>query len=372
MAQKVTKNVILDYLVMSFKTSYPGVLLDFFLSYFDLKLSDFQIIRSFYGLEHCLFFSGIKLHYSDDAFVFDCSGKGCRAVESLCRGWFDWWTFLSMWDHDLCHKTPNGVYAVKIARMDVACDVLDSSVSVDKCARYIRAGKYVCKSTYYTIIEGNTEHAVYFGSPKSDRRLRIYDKAEEQHIEGAWTRFEFQLRNDNALSFYLNCKANNGDIVRTYYGALHDYLRFTTKQNVPTVGHQSRLQTTKWWRDLIADINKIGQLYLPGNEYDLSSMSRFLRKQCASTIKTFLSLNDGDVSQLLEIVDETKLNRKQRDLIHACALEKLELEELLEIEKPTYRNKDGFFYVTGGEMYEQCEYIFGEAPQARDPRLGGL
>lgn len=366
MVEKVQKNIILDYLVMSFKVSDTANLLEFFTSYLGLVLSDFQEIKSYYGCQCCYYFSGIKLHCGDGLFIFDCSGKGCRAVESLCRDWFLWWDFLSMWDYDLCTRTDGDSFAVKIARMDVACDVLGSDLTVMKLSKCIRAKKFVCKSSYHSIIEGNCESAIYFGSPKSDRRLRIYDKAMEQGIDGSWTRFEFQLRNDNATSFYLNCKNLNGDIPRTYCGVMHDYLRFTTKANI-TLKHSSRLETCRWWSKFLGGMQKISQLYLPGNDYDLSSLSKFVNRQCASSIKTLLHINGGDVGELLDMVDSAEFNRKQLDLLNTYDTETQ--PEYVPVGREGFF-PDGFFDVTEHEEYEQVSMLFDHSNS--DPRLSGL
>jgi hypothetical protein len=58
--------------------------------------------------------------------------------------------------------------------------------------------------------EEDTGRTIYVGSPKSDTRLRIYDKAAEQDISKDkrigfvdWTRYELQIRNDLAHETYV-------------------------------------------------------------------------------------------------------------------------------------------------------------------------
>ena len=235
------QNLLVDYLVMSIKI-YDGqeCLVKFLERMINFPLHDAEKIRSYYGLAECYFFAGIKIHYDKCLLVLDMSGKGCRTCEELNPGW-DWYKFLHFWDKSITeplkgsnYGDQKGQYQVHISRIDLACDVLDDEkMTVSSLQNYVRKNKFICKSNYHTCVEGNKEMAVYFGSPRSSRRLRIYDKALEQALpDKKWVRFEIQLRDDNATSFYLNLSRTcKGDFSKCYYGMLHDYLRFITQPN---------------------------------------------------------------------------------------------------------------------------------------------
>lgn len=309
---------------MSFKITPKQKCFFFFLIHkIHFPFKDSEIIKSYYGLPECYFYKGIKIHTSEEMVILDMSGKGCRTCEELNPGW-DWYGFMHGFDDCIVNPIKDtaynlkGRFAVNIARLDLACDLLeDSRITLPFLWRYVRKNQFICKSHYHSIVEGNYEHGLYFGSPRSDRRLRVYDKALEQGLQGCkWVRFEFQLRNDNAVSFYLNLRKLNGNFAKCYFGMLHDYLRFTTISNLHDGCHSTtRLKICPWWRSFLNGVAKISQLYLPGNEYNVQTLTRFLSHECASSVETYLRLNHGDVTDLLKLCQTDNLNKKQRDLL---------------------------------------------------------
>jgi DNA relaxase NicK len=236
------QNLLIDYLVISFKVrpDQSDCFTRFLVKYINFPVNDAEKIKSYYGFSECLYYAGMKLHIDRNLVVLDMSGKGCRTCEQLNEGW-NWYQFLNTFDRFLTKPIKDsdygtkGQFAVHISRLDLACDLLkDNRITVPFLQNYVQKHKFLCKSDYHSCVVGNYEMSVYFGSPRSDRRLRIYDKALEQGIQDGtkWVRFEFQLRNDNALSFYLNLSQTcQGDFSKCYYGMLHDYLRFLTQVN---------------------------------------------------------------------------------------------------------------------------------------------
>ncbi|CAB1247954.1 putative Rol_Rep_N domain-containing protein [Ruminococcaceae bacterium BL-6] len=322
---EVKQNLLVDYLVMSFKVQpdQAGCFLEFIVRLLNFPLEEAESIKSYYGFPSCYYYAGIKIHYTDTLIVLDMSGKGCRTCEQLHDVW-NWYSFLCLFDRGLTvpikdsDYSTEGRYSVHISRIDVASDLLgDDRITLPFLQRYVLKDKFICKSNYHTCVIGNKETAIYFGSPRSDRRLRIYDKALEQGVcDAKWVRFEFQLRNDNALSFYLNLSRTcNGNFMECYYGMLHDYLRFTTRPNPKGVKHTDRLVVCAWWKKFLQGVRKIPQLYLPGNDYDISSISRVYARQCASTVHTLIEAAEGDITQIIDVASFTPLNRRQREAL---------------------------------------------------------
>lgn len=189
---------------------------------------EFKLIKSYYGLEKCWIYEGVKIHVGDDLMILDCSGKGCRTLETDYG--IKWESFFGSLKRELTHRRDShSLPRAHISRLDVSCDVLDSDkFTVSKIWNYVDHGKYVCKSHRKVHGDGDEEW-VYFGSSQSDRRLRIYNKALEQGTpDKKWVRAEFQLRNEDALSFVLNYYEQKS-VPETYYGIMHDYLRITKK-----------------------------------------------------------------------------------------------------------------------------------------------
>ncbi len=323
---------------MTFKMSTPQV--DCFLKWIYRKMNfpvnDALNIHSFLGYQSCLYYQGIRIHSNEKEVCIDLSGKGCRMVEELNKNW-DWYEFISCFDA-LLTIPMNGskIYQVNISRMDIACDRLnDEKLTFEFLLKYVLAEKWICKSQYYTTMLGNRINEFIFGSPESNRLLRIYNKAMEQKIfDGSkWMRYEFQLRNDSAMAFYLNLKNCKGNFTKVYYGMMHDYLRFITVKNDNM--NSNRKQTCRWWMDFLHDVERIKQLYLPGNEYTIGNVTHFYNKGCASTVRTLLEASDGDISSMIETAENTPLNKRQKE-----ALQKYKKTKLSDSEKAESNTKN--------------------------------
>ena len=232
----MNQRILIDYFVASWKIQNEDEKLRFF---HELNRSpgDFELCKSYYGLSACYYYEGVKIHVGDDLVILDCSGKGCRTMEEKF-GW-DWSQKFNEWKPEIMQHRPGEPPRMHVARLDVACELLDDKqITVKKLQDYVRAGRFTCLSQYYINTDGN-EEAIYFGSPRSDRRLRIYNKAKEQGLDTPWVRFEFQLRNDNATSFLLNYYQQN-HIGNTFYGMMHGYLNFTQPSVMDTMMNANR------------------------------------------------------------------------------------------------------------------------------------
>lgn len=318
--------IIIDALTITFKFDNIANLLE------DLNLFDVEMQPSrtkYYSDGQ--YYSGIKIfwnmddHYQVTDTMLDLSGTGCRTVEQLNPS-FDWFAFLHKYDNQIRNRE------VHISRIDIACDVDDGSIPIDLVQKYSRAELYVCKSKVLPDVRYMRTEEVYFGSPRSDRLLRIYNKALEMCLEGVdWTRFEFQLRNDNAVSFYLNW-CNNRDIGSLYAGVMIDFLRFVQPPKGASIKeikqnrHQGRLPTAKWWEDFIGTAKRIPQLYLPGYDYTLAHLEHYLEKQSYSSLKAYMIAHDGDLTKLIDGISKCELNAKQKLMLSELQMMRAEQE----------------------------------------------
>lgn len=302
-------NVIIDYLTMTSKIHPHTAFLDL------LGVSDYEFleISGRYGWEKRLYYRGISVYFGGrDDVCLEISGTGCRTVEEISGNQFNWFGFLAAFKEDLFAMDVN------ISRLDIAADDREGILQYRTLARYCQQDKYICRARWRIWIDGD-EQAIYFGSPKSDRRLRIYNKAMEQGEDGHWLRVEMQMRDKNAVSFYLNWIQARGDIGYCYSGVLNDFLRFI-KAPV-TDNNYSRAEVTAWWRRFVDGVNKTKQLYLNGGKFTLWNVQRFLERQAASSLKLWLRVHNGDMSDLIDIIEGARLNKRQQDLLDRILLE---------------------------------------------------
>lgn len=328
--------IIIDTLSISFKYDAVILLRDM------LNLSDvsFQELRA-RNYDHGLYFDGIVIAYNTDPFglitdtFLDLSGRGCRTVEQLSNKQFDWYGFLYTFDSQIRTRQ------VHISRIDIAADLDDTDIEIpfDRFYKYSFHEMYVCKSKLLPKIVIKRQETIYFGSEKSDRLLRIYNKALQMNLPDTyWIRLEFQLRNDNATSFYLNWVEHHKEgIGYLYRGIMLDYLRFVDGdpdkvKESKALKHQKRLPTAKWWAQLLDDAVKIPQLYLPGEDYTLEKLDKYAEKNIASTLKTYSIAHDGDLTYLINAVKHCKLNVRQRALLDGLEKFKTPKKEELEVD----------------------------------------
>lgn len=296
--------VLLDYLTMTSKIHHQQQ----FLELLGVQDHSFMEMPGRYGWQNRLYYRGISVLYggSREDVCLEISGTGCRTVEETSGNTFDWFRFLHGFEFDL------RVGDVNVSRLDIAGDDRDSILNYRRMAMHCRRRRYICKARWNMWTDG-AEQAIYFGSPASDRRLRIYNKALEQQLTGEdWIRVEMQMRNKNAVSFLLNWFRVK-DIGSCYAGVLRDFLRFT--ETAPENNNHTRCETCAWWDRFIDRVGKCPQLYVDGGVYTLWHVQRFLERQAASSLRLWLEANNGDWDDIIAMVEHAKLNSRQMQLL---------------------------------------------------------
>lgn len=295
--------VLIDYLTYSDSVENVSAIVEM-LGLFDVQ---WTMIKGRYGWRDAMFYRGITIYTGgrDDIGV-NLSGRGCRTVESLRPG-FDWYVLLM----SLLDKERKG--EGHISRLDVAADDHDKILDIQKVFKYIASGRYICKAKFHTWTQGSEEHC-YFGSPSSDRRVRIYNKALEQgRPEEHWIRAEMQMRDDAAVSFLLSLESEGLQIGEAYAGVLLNFLRFI----VDPVANKNydRAVVVRWWSKFLGTLRMLPTLSLPGDDYSLVSVYGFLERQASSSLRLWLDAHHGDMTDILRMVEGAQLNKRQKELL---------------------------------------------------------
>lgn len=302
-------HVLVDYLTFSDSVKNVFNIIE------SLGLTDVKwvMIKGRYGWRDAMFYRGVTIYTGgrDDIGV-NLSGRGCRTVESLRPG-FDWYALLM----SLLDKERKG--EGHISRLDVAADDHEGVLDMQKIFKYIATGRVICKAKFRTWTQGSEEHC-YFGSPSSDRRVRIYNKALEQgKPEEHWIRAEMQMRDDAAVSFLLSLEAEGLQIGETYAGVLLNFLRFVSE---PVQGtHYDRAVVVCWWAKFLGSLRKLPVLHLPGDDYTLISVYGFLERQASSSLRLWLDTHHGDMTDIFAMIEGAQLNKRQKELLEKINLE---------------------------------------------------
>lgn len=282
--------------------------------FLDLDGLEFQERKGMYGYNNAAWYDGIVYAWGGaDTVYLQLSGTGCRTWETLHPGltWERWIKYLQ-----------DTYGSFHCSRLDIACDTF-GMLKLKQIQQYTRAEKYISRWRNYLIQEGSAEMAVIWGSSKSDFRLRIYDKTLERQVKGGieedkvpkdWVRCEFQLRNDAAASFIRSWQST-GNIGATFTGILRNQLLYVSSYDGR---NRDRAVVVKWWLKLLGDGERIPMAYDAGKDYNFDRLSRFVFHQAGSSLKTYLTIMDGDVTALLDGVFSRPLNDRQTELIRTA------------------------------------------------------
>lgn len=260
--------------------------------------------RNSYGWENHLYYHGVHLRFGGRPDVgLEFSGTGCRFLEECNNCTFNW-TALLTFLADL--PTAN------ISRLDIAGDDRDNILSMKKLYSHTVNRKYISRARRCVWMNGD-EQEIIFGSSKSSTRLRIYNKALERGVDEHWIRCEFQFRDEAADSFIKNL-AIHSFIGVTYQGVLINYLRYTVKAPDDN-NNNDRIETASWWLNFTGNASRIKNFKVGGLSYNYENLVDFIKVQCASSLKTFVELCDGDLTRLVDIINAADFNDRQKSLL---------------------------------------------------------
>lgn len=227
-------------------------------------------------------------HREDMGICVEMSGQGCRQFEtSSCISF-----------SQLFEKVIASAEQFHVTRLDVAYDDIDKTengkglLDIFKICKFAYTGRYISKfSKSHPEVDVDTDqhgncvraHSCYFGSPKSELRIRFYDKAQERGgLDYHWVRCELQLRRERAFAF-LSLKESWGD---RFFGVLNNYLRFIVPSKTDT--NRRRAPSPAWWDNFLQSLDKIS-LYTPkGVDYNLTKLERYVFNQAGNSIETYI------------------------------------------------------------------------------------
>lgn len=255
-----------------------------------LECVDWEEGNGAHGFKHSVYFHSIKIFYNvscagdlfsssdpdtilskDQSYLvwLDMSGSGCRAFETFGNGDFDGL-------FRFCLSKPEDI---NITRLDVAFDDHTGLLDIDDLKDHVDAHYFVSK--FRTgIVEYEWDRlksrdykafTLYFGSEKSDVRIRIYDKAKERNIDDEhWIRVEMQLRHDNAAGFLRELVGHEIGLI--FRGVLAEYLRFVEPE---ADSNMRRWPTLSAWDQLLDGVAAINIFVKPGIEYNMERLVHF-------------------------------------------------------------------------------------------------
>lgn len=294
---RVSKDLVCLFDWLSF-TIKKNISVDYIISDFlKMNSADFiELDKGNYGYKRQIANGNVRI-YSDGkedmGIHVQLSGQGCRQVEESLNG--DWLTLLKK------IIEADGTFS----RCDIAVDDKIGILDITKIQKKTEKKEYVSRFNNWNITTScKTDSdkygkSIYFGSEKSDIRLRFYDKAVEQGVDGHWVRTELQMRDEranNAILLYLSGKTI-GEIVT---GVLKNYIRFVDPS---TDSNKWRWKTSKFWDKFIADA-EILRLTEGQKERTLDDVYTWINKSVAPSLALLVMASNGDLTMIHDMITE--------------------------------------------------------------------
>lgn len=277
--------ILIDWLCFTVKNVSPETII----SWLGLNGIEWILGKGHYGYSSSYFFGGMWVLFEgreDMGICVEFSGQGCRQYETCGNRPLE-----ALIRDVLYFDTAN------ITRLDVAFDDIDKNgnglLDVHKIERLARHDRYISKfgtrsgewsGKHSEDGEKNPlAYSVYFGSPRSDVRFRIYDKSLERGgLDYHWVRFELQLRRDAAVNFI----KSEGTVGYKYCGVINNYLRFIVPNKNDS--NRRRWASPEWWTKFLAHTEKISVFTKKDVDYNLTRLERYVFDQAGNSIRTYI------------------------------------------------------------------------------------
>ena len=255
--------VCVDWLTFSVKKEDPNEVIR---DYLGLDPALFQDTGySLLGYNKVLRFSDICVcheprenqHFKNMGVCVSMSGNGCRAFETMSKlGAKDKQGKESV-AFPALFRFLAADEAANVSRIDIACDDREGYLNMDEIIDRTRSNEINSRLLRRTInfsLNGKDKAGatVYIGAPSSDFRVRIYDKALEQGVDGHWVRVELVMRSANANAF-VEAVTGSENVGKLAAQVINDKFSFIERDD----SNISRCTVCDWWQNFVDELDKV-------------------------------------------------------------------------------------------------------------------
>lgn len=258
--------VSIDWLTFSVKKEDPAEVIRDYLGLDPVLFQDTGY--SLLGYNKVLRFSDICVcyepkenqYFKNMGVCVSMSGNGCRTFETMSK-----LTFPGAKDKQGMESVAFPVLfqlltadeTANISRIDIACDDREGYLDMEWIIKKTRAREINSRLRWKDIhesINGEVKAGatVYIGAPSSDFRIRIYDKALEQGVDGHWVRVELVMRQKNANAF-VEEMTNSENVGKLAAQVMNDKFSFIERDD----SNITRCTVCDWWRSFVDEIEEV-------------------------------------------------------------------------------------------------------------------
>ena len=191
--------------------------------------------------------------FRDMGVCVSMSGNGCRAFETMSK--------LTQAGQDSVFPTLFQLLAAdetaNVSRLDIACDDREGFLNMEEIVEKVQANEINSRMTKRSVIVSfdgtqRSGSTIYLGAPSSDFRVRIYDKALEQGVEGHWIRVELVMRSANANAF-VEDMTNSENVGKLAAQVINDKFSFIDRDD----SNITRCTVCSWWRSFVDELESV-------------------------------------------------------------------------------------------------------------------
>ena len=283
--------VLVDWLTFSVKEQDPAKVIR---EYLGLDPELFQ--DAGYGLlgyNRVLRFSDICVCYEprendffrDMGVCVSMSGNGCRAFETMSK--------LTQAGQDSVFPTLFQLLAAdetaNVSRIDIACDDREGFLNMEEIVEKVQASEINSRMTKRSVIVSfdgtqRSGSTIYLGAPSSDFRVRIYDKALEEGVDGHWIRVELVMRHKNAAAFVeqMNSAPSVGKLAAQ---VVNDKFSFIERDD----SNITRCTVCGWWRSFVDELESVRLVARCVVQHSVERIENWIESQVGPSLAVILN-----------------------------------------------------------------------------------
>lgn len=223
---------------------------------------------------------------SDMGVCVSMSGNGCRTFEQHTKRAAVNGTPLVSLISDL-----HADEFANFSRVDLALDDKAGLLDLDKVCEKVDLNEINSYITSRNVVRGYNGKSragttVYIGSPKSDFRIRFYDKAREKYKKGQpeyemhWVRCEIVMKHHNANGFAA-ALANTEDLGALAAAILNDKISFVEPGSDTNI---TRCAVCAWWQDFVDSVETIKLVVKEDSKHSVLDAYHWVKHQIAPTL----------------------------------------------------------------------------------------
>ena len=283
--------VLVDWLTFSVKEQDPAKVIR---EYLGLDPELFQ--DAGYGLlgyNRVLRFSDICVCYEprendffrDMGMCVSMSGNGCRAFETMSK--------LTQAGQDSVFPTLFQLLAAdetaNVSRIDIACDDREGFLNMEEIVEKVQANEINSRMTKRSVIVSfdgtqRSGSTIYLGAPSSDFRVRIYDKALEEGVDGHWIRVELVMRHKNAAAFVaqMNSAPSVGKLAAQ---VVNDKFSFIERDD----SNITRCTVCGWWQSFVDELESVRLVARCVIQHSVERIENWIESQVGPSLAVILN-----------------------------------------------------------------------------------